>query len=334
MSHHFHVVAIGHALVDFLAFHEDAFLEAHHMVKGSMALIDEERANALFSTLNISRTVAGGSAANTAVGLASFGGKAAFIGKVKNDAIGAQFAQNMTQEGVHFVTPKSESGPATGQCYAIVNPEDSERTMSTYLGIASTLQRDDLDETLIASGDILYMEGYLWDGAGTSETLKAAIAIAHRHGKKVAFSLSDSFCVNRHAETWRSAEFLNNIDILFDNEAEAMALYETTTIEATIAAAKTRPGLTIITRSEQGSIACQEGEIYAIDSIKPARLLDSTGAGDLYASGFLYGITHGYTILESMALASKAASEILSVLGAKAEKPLAALLELPNSNSN
>ena len=324
------VVAIGNAIVDVLAHADEAFLDRHAMVKGSMKLIDEDAAEKLYADMGSAIEASGGAAGNTAAGMASLGGRVGFIGRVRDDQLGDVYGHDIRSIGVEFRTPAAASGPATGRCLVLVT-SDAERTLNTFLGAASLLSPDDVDEAFVASAEIVYCEGYLWDLPEAKAALIKAMDAARAAGGKVAFSLSDSFCVDRHR-----AEFLdlaeNRIDILFANESEICSLYEVDTFDEAAARVAGHCELACLTRSEKGSvIITSTGERVVVPAHPIGPLVDTTGAGDLYAAGVLYGLTHGASLERCAQLGSLAAGEVISHLGPRPETDLAALAaaELP-----
>lgn len=320
----YHVVAIGNAIVDVLSFADDAFVQKEGMHKGTMCLIDEARAEELYNKMGPSTEVSGGSAANTLAGLASLGAKTAFIGKVYKDELGKIFRHDLTSLGVDFSTPAADMGKATARCLICVTP-DGQRTMNTFIGACNELYETDIDETLIAKAQIVYGEGYMWDQECAKIALKKSFAFAKQHGAKVAFTLSDVFCVERSRD-----EFLNMIaedfDILFCNEGEARALYPGKDFPAILDALQGQCELIAITMSDKGSLILTKDKRTMVDAIAVREVVDTTGAGDLYAAGFLYGYVNGMDLRECGRLGSACASDIITHLGARAQKPLKRLL--------
>lgn len=318
-----HVVGIGNAIVDVLAKCDDAFLERHNLVKGSMTLIDQETASSLYGEMGPAVEVSGGSAANTIAGLAALGGKAAFIGKVGDDALGEIFGHDIRSLGVKFDTIPGQGMGQTARSFVLVTP-DAQRTMNTFLGASQELGPDDVDEIAIKSSIITYLEGYLWDPPRAKEAFIKAMDIAKDAGRFVALTLSDSFCVDRYRD-----EFLDlvehRINILFANEQEIKSLYQTDDFEEAKKHVNGHVDIAVLTRSEKGSVILSaEHEIDV-----PARqveVIDTTGAGDLYAAGFLFGLTHGYNLEDSGKIGAMAASEAISHLGARPEVDLKAYL--------
>lgn len=319
----FDVAAIGNAIVDVIAPIDDAFLLKHNIAKGVMTLIDEFRALTLHEAFPPSREIAGGSAANTMAGVASFGGTGLFVGRVKDDRLGESFAVSMAKTGIDYSTKMATSGAATACCLIAVTP-DGQRSMNTYLGASRELDSSDIDEEKIARAKVLYIEGYLWDAPEAKAAITKAIAITKRAGNKVAFTLSDPFCVGR----WRE-EFVNlwknDIDILFANEEEAKALFEVEHFDDALQAARQSPGILALTRSEKGCVVASGNELHVLDAEPIAKVVDTTGAGDQFAAGFLYGLTHGKRLDHCGRLGAIAAAEVISHYGARPEVNLAEL---------
>ena len=320
----YHVVAIGNAIVDVLAFADDAFVQAQEMRKGTMCLIDDARAEALYGAMNQTTEVSGGSAANTLAGMAMLGAKTAFIGKVNDDALGKHFRHDLNSVGVEFTTPATENGKPTARCLIVVTP-DGQRTMNTYLGAAGEIHSKDVDANLIANAQVLYGEGYMWDLDVTKQALREAFAVAKKAGAKVAFTLSDVFCVERsRADYQRMIE--EDFDILFCNHEEAKALYPELTLEQVFDKLQGQCEVIAVTCGSKGSVILTPTERVRVDAIWVNELVDTTGAGDLYAAGFLYGYTQGMSLAECGRLGSACASDIITHLGARAQKPLKRLL--------
>jgi sugar/nucleoside kinase (ribokinase family) len=313
------VVGVGNAIVDVIANVDDDFLLEHDLQKGAMTLIDTERAKALYEDMPPGIETSGGSAANTLAGVASFGAKAAFIGKVRDDQLGEVFRHDIRATGVGYDTPFADDGPPTARCLIQVTP-DAQRTMNTYLGIAALLEPSDIDVDLVASAKIVYCEGYLWDVDIAKQAIRLAMDVARDAGNKVALTLSDSFCVQRHHDEW--LELIHDrVDILFANEAEIHALYGGGFDECAREVAR-HTEIACLTRSARGStIVTGDGSVdvpaYDID-----KRVDTTGAGDLYASGFLYGYSAGYDLATCGRLGSIAAAEVITHLGARPVTPL------------
>ena len=320
MTAAFDVLTIGNAIVDVLSSTEDGFLQSNGLIKGSMRLIDDVEAHRLYDIIGPAIVVSGGSAANTAAGIASLGGKAAFIGKVRNDELGTFFTHDIRAAGVTFDVAPSAAGPATARSFILVTP-DGERTMNTYLGACVTLSPSDIDETVVASSEITYLEGYLWDPPEAKDASVKAARAARGAGRKVALTLSDSFCVDRHRDSFRDL-ISRDVDILFANEKEIISLYETTSFDDALQRARAAAELVVLTRSGAGSVIVRGDEFHVVEARKVERVVDATGAGDLYAAGFLYGLTHGKPLAEAARLGSLAAAEIISHIGARPQVSL------------
>lgn len=314
------VLAIGNAIVDVIAPVEPAFLAAEGLTPGTMRLIDEAEATRLYGDMGPAREISGGSAANTAVGVAALGGRAGFIGRVADDELGHIFAHDIRAAGVHFDTPAATVPPATARCLVLVSP-DGQRTMSTFLGAAQGLTTEDLAADTVAAARILYLEGYLWDPPAPREAMRHAIGAVKAAGGKVAFTLSDVFCVERHRD-----DFLGlldgTIDILFANENEAMALTGAASGDEAARALIGRAPIVVITRSEQGAWVLADGARIAADAEHVTRVIDTTGAGDLFAAGFLAGYARGRPLDLCARLGAIAAAEIISHYGARPEADL------------
>ena len=320
----FDVLGIGNAIVDVLSQADDAFLTKHALNKGGMTLIDEARAETLYAAMGPGIEVSGGSCGNTMAGVASFGDKGAYIGKVRDDQLGAVFAHDLRATGVAFDTPMATSGPATARCLILVTP-DAQRTMNTYLGACTGLGPADIDPKLAASAQVTYVEGYLWDAPEAKKAVLKAFDAAHAAGRLVSITLSDSFCVDRYREEFR-ALIRDKVDILFGNESEIKSLYRVESFEAAVEATRKEARIAALTRSEKGSVVIKGGETHAVPAAPVARVVDTTGAGDLYAAGFLHGFTHGKPLAECARLGGIAAAEIISHVGARPEKPLRELV--------
>jgi sugar/nucleoside kinase (ribokinase family) len=318
------VVGLGNALVDVIAQTDDAFLEQHQLAKGSMALVDTDRAVSLYGALHGGVEMSGGSAANTMCGIASFGGRAAYIGKVAEDTLGDTFSKDMQVVGVDFKRPVGGNSVPTGRCIIAVTP-DAQRTMNTFLGISSLLTPADLDHGAIAAGAVLYLEGYLYDQPEAKIAFRAAAEIAHQHNRQVSLTLSDSFCVDRHRADFR-ALISDEIDILFGNEAELLALYETDTFEFAVAQLRQDCIVAAITRSEHGSVVVTKDGVIEVPAQPVAQVVDTTGAGDLYAAGFLYGYTRGMDLNTCATLGHIASAEVISHVGPRPQIALSSLL--------
>jgi sugar/nucleoside kinase (ribokinase family) len=323
MSDQFDVAGIGNAIVDVIAPVDDAFLLHHNIAKGVMTLIDEFRAEQLLTALPEHREVAGGSAANTMVGLASFGGKGVFIGRVRDDRLGQGFADSLNEAGIRYTTRSAQSGPRTACCVIAVTPE-GQRSMSTYLGASRELDPSDIDEATIASASVLYIEGYQWDAPESKAAILKAMTAAKKAGRKVAFTLSDPFCVGRNREEFLEL-YRTRIDLLFANEEEAKALFEVAEFDAVLQTIRHWPGTAALTRSAKGCVVARGDEVHVIDAAPVARVVDTTGAGDQFAAGFLFGTTHGRDLAQCGRLGVLAAAEVIGHYGARPEKVLATL---------
>jgi sugar/nucleoside kinase (ribokinase family) len=318
----FDVVTIGNALVDVLAYADDEFVTRTGIERGAMTMVDEARSDEIYAEMGPATEISGGSAANTASGVASFGGSAAYIGRVSDDAFGKVFSHDLRSVGVHFEAPLAVTGSPTGRCLVIVTP-DAERTLCTFLGAGAELDESYIDEAVVASAAVTYLEGYVWDPPAAKEAVRRAAAIAHRADRLVALTLSDPFCVERHRE-----EFLElierDIDILFANEHEITMLYEVDTFDEALHRVRGHCAIAALTRGPHGSVIVAGEDVHVIDA-PPVDVIDTTGAGDLYAAGFLYGLTHGYELATCGRLASLAAAEVISHLGARPAEVLAEL---------
>ncbi|MEN2711675.1 adenosine kinase [Sphingomonas sp. NPDC092331] len=316
------VVAIGNAIVDILAQAEDSFIEEIGVAKGSMQLIfSPEDADALYAKMGPGREISGGSAANTVAGIAALGGRTAFIGQVADDQLGQVFAHDIRAAGVDFDTAVRPGQPATARCLIFVTP-DGQRTMNTFLGASQFLPAAALDEALIANGAILYLEGYLWDPEEPRAAMRKAIEIARAAGRKVAFTLSDVFCISRHGDDFRKLIEDGMIDILFANENELLALCEREEFEAAVQHLHGKVPVLVVTRSEKGAIALVGDERVEVPAEPIARLVDTTGAGDMFAAGFLHGQAQGRPVRDSLRLGALCAAEIIQHYGARAEVDL------------
>lgn len=319
------VVGVGNAMVDVMVQATDAFVVEEGLAKGSMTLIDASRADELYDKVVAEVEASGGSAANTMAGIASFGGTASYIGKVRQDKLGSFFAEDMQAQGVAFQQSPAANGPGTAVCIVLVTP-DAQRTMNTYLGISALLEPDDVDPAVVEQGKILFCEGYLWDVDSAKQAIRKAMDLARAAGNKVALTLSDTFCVERH-----HSEFLElvsgPVDILFANSAELERLYECELDDAVERAAKDLE-LACITLSAEGSLLVAGSERVSVPAEELHAVVDTTGAGDQYAAGVLYGLSHGYSLAEAGQLGSFAAAEVISHLGPRPEQPLSNFLPL------
>ncbi len=317
------VCGIGNAIVDVLASAKDTFLNEQGLTKGAMSLVDGARAEAIYKVMGPGREVSGGSAANSMVGLAALEGRTAFIGKVRNDQLGGIFAHDIRAAGVDFPTRPAEEGPPTARCLILVTP-DGQRTMNTYLGACVGLGTDDIDPETVQASIVTYLEGYLFDPPTAKQAFLRAAELAHGAGRKVALTLSDPFCVERHREDFR-ALIEGHIDLLFANEQEIKSLAETDDLASAVASLDGKLDLAVITRSERGAIILAGSERLEVTAFPVQRVVDTTGAGDLFAAGFLAGYTKGKPLLDCGRLGTLAASEIISHFGARPEVDLSEL---------
>ena len=322
------VLCIGNAIVDVIARAEEDFLSTHAMTKGSMMLIDEQRAEAIYGAMGPATVISGGSAGNTAVGVASFGARAAYFGKVKEDDVGRVFTHDIRAMGVHFPTAPAAAGPATARSFIMVTP-DGERTMNTYLGAAQNLTPKDIDPAQIAASSIVYLEGYLWDPQKAKEAFLKASQIAHGAGRKVALTLSDSFCVDRYRDEFLDLMRRKVVDIVFANESELHSLYQTADFDTGLGALRKDVGLAVVTRSEKGCVVIEGGKTTPVPAYPIKELVDTTGAGDLFAAGFLFGLVRGASHADAGRLGALAAAEVIQHIGAR---PQVSLKELAQAN--
>jgi sugar/nucleoside kinase (ribokinase family) len=318
------VLGIGNAIFDVLVKTDEGFLAAHGMTKGGMALIDEARAVAIYRDMGPATEMSGGSAANTIVGIASLGARAAYVGKVKDDQIGRLYAHDIRAAGVAFETAPAADGPATGCCYILVTG-DGERTMNTYLGAAQELTSADIDAGQIAASRFIYLEGYLWDPKNAKEAFVKASWIAHQSGREVALTLSDSFCVDRYRGEFLDLMRNGIVDIVFANEAELHSLYQTSDFDGALSQLRQDVKLGIVTRSEKGCVVASGDGVVAVAAFPIETMVDTTGAGDLFAAGFLFGLVRGAGFENAGRLGALAAAEVIQHIGAR---PLASLKEL------
>jgi len=318
------VLGIGNAIVDVIARTEDDFLVAQGMHKGAMALIDEARAAAIYNAMGPATESSGGSAANTIVGIASLGGRAAFVGKIKDDELGRTFAHDIRAANVAFDVKPASEGPSTARCYIMVTP-DGERTMNTYLGAAQDLRPADIDEVAVSSATIVYLEGYLWDPPQAKAAFVKAAGIAHKAGRSVALTLSDSFCVDRYR-----AEFLDlikngTVDLVFANEHELHSLYQTSDFDTAAKALQRDAKLAVVTRSAKGCVVISRNGFENVNAAPVKQVVDVTGAGDLFAAGFLVGVARGQDYRDAARLGALAAAEVIQHVGARPAVSLKAL---------
>ena len=320
----FHVVGIGNAMVDILAEADDAFLAENGVGKGIMQLIDMDRAVELYAAIGPAREISGGSAANTIAGIAALGGRTAYVGKVKDDQLGAIFAHDLRAQGAVYEThlaPKT-AHDETGRCIVLVTP-DGERSMNTYLGVTEHLAPSDIDEEQMAAAEWIYLEGYRFDGPESHEAFARAIAAAKKAGGSVALTLSDPFCVERHRDAFREM-IANDIDLLFANRAEIMSMYETDDFETALARGAADVEILACTESEHGAHILSDGQRWHAPAV-PVKIVDATGAGDLFAGAFLWGLTHGHPLETCGNMGCVAASEVITHIGARPEADLKTL---------
>jgi sugar/nucleoside kinase (ribokinase family) len=322
----FDVLAIGNAIVDVMAPCEDTLLQELGMPKGGMTLIDEAAAARLYEAMGPAREISGGSAANTVAALAALGGRVAFLGQVADDELGEIFGHDIRAAGVHFETRARSGEPSTARCLIFVTP-DGQRTMNTFLGATQFLPAAAIDLETIAAAGILYLEGYLWDPEEPRAAMRRAIGAARDAGRKVAFTLSDAFVIERHGADFRTLLADGAIDILFANEAELAAISGTADFEAGLAQLAGQVPVLVVTRSEKGAVAVAGGERAAVPAEPIVELVDTTGAGDLFAAGFLFGHARGETLARCLRIGAICAGEIISHYGARAEADLSALVE-------
>ena len=322
------VLGIGNAIFDVLVHADEAFLAKHAMTKGSMALIDEARAAAIYRDMGPATEMSGGSGANTIVGLASLGARAAYVGKVRDDQIGRMYSHDIRAAGVTFDTAPATDGPATGCCYILVTP-DGERTMNTYLGAAQNLTAADIDPAQIAAARIVYLEGYLWDPKEAKEAFVKAATVAHDAGREVALTLSDSFCVDRYREEFLDLMRGGTVDIVFANEAELHSLYQTSDFDGALKQLREDATLGIVTRSDKGCVVVSNDGVIAVPAHPIETLVYTTGAGDLFAAGFLFGLVRKTGYEMAGRLGGLAAAEVIQHIGAR---PQVSLKELAAQN--
>ncbi|MBB5047660.1 sugar/nucleoside kinase (ribokinase family) [Rhodopseudomonas rhenobacensis] len=322
------VLGIGNAIFDVLVRTEDDFLLKHGMVKGGMALIDEPRAAAIYAEMGQAVEMSGGSAANTIVGLANFGARAAYVGKVKDDQIGRLYSHDIRAAEVAFQTKPALGGPATGCSYILVTP-DGERTMNTYLGAAQDLGPDDIDPEQIAAASLIYLEGYLWDPKNAKDAFLKASQIAHAADRQVALTLSDPFCVDRYRSEFLELMRSGTVDLVFANESELHSLYQTADFDTALNQLQQDVSLGVVTRSEKGCAVVAPDSITLVPASKIETLVDTTGAGDLFAAGFLFGLVRGASFEDAGRLGALAAGEVIQHIGAR---PQLSLKDLAQQN--
>lgn len=319
------VVAIGNAIVDVIARSDDAFLASHSLLKGGMQLVDTATAELLYAGMGPGIEISGGSAANTLAGLAALGCACGFIGQVRDDTLGQVFTHDIRALGIRFDTPPRTEEPPTARCLILVTP-DAQRTMNTYLGASQYLPPAAIDHDLIRSARILYLEGYLWDPEEPRKAMRGAIATARAAGREVAFTLSDAFVIERYRDDFRALIAEGLIDILFANEVEIMSLTRQSDFDAAVAEVAPRVGTLVVTRSEKGAIAIRNGERVSVNAAPVAEVVDTTGAGDLFAAGFLAGHVAGKPLTDCLSMGAIAAAEVISHYGARPEADLRALM--------
>jgi len=318
------VVGIGNAIVDVLVQADDAFLDDHALTKGTMALVDEQQAERLYASVGPGLETSGGSAANTLAGIAQLGGRAGFIGRVRDDQLGAIFAHDIRSVGARFETPAATAGASTARCLILVTP-DAQRTMCTYLGASVGLDPADLDLEMVAQAQVLYLEGYLWDSDEAKRAFIAAAEVARAHGGEVALSLSDAFCVERHRDSFQ--ELVDgHVDILFANEMEITSLYKANSFEEAAEQVRGRCRIAALTRSEQGSLILNGSGTHSVAPFRLGPLVDTTGAGDLYAAGFLHAYTRGQDVEACGRLGSLCAGQVVTQLGPRPQADLRQLV--------
>ena len=318
------ILALGNAIVDVLSHTDDRFLLDQALSKGAMQLIDEARAESLYGMMGPAVIVSGGSAANTAVGAAALGARTGFIGKVRDDELGRLFSHDLVATGVGFGVTPSHDGPATARCFVLVTP-DGERTMNTYLGACQTLGPDDVDEATVKSARIVYLEGYLWDPPAAKAAFRKAVAIAHEAGNKVALSLSDPFCVDRYRAEFRELIRDGSVDILFANQHEVKSLYETADEDSAVAMLRQENVLAVVTRSAEGALVVTRDGTETVAASPVDKVVDTTGAGDLFAAGFLAGLSKDLSLRDCARLGGIAAAEVIGHVGARPQESLSDL---------
>ena len=325
MTARHHVLAIGNALVDVITAAPPEFLADRGIAKGSMRLIPADEAEALYAAMGPGREISGGSAANTVAGMAALGARTAFVGRVAADQLGSVFAHDIRAAGVDFTTAPSAGGPPTGRCLIIVTP-DGDRTMNTYLGACQELSEADLDDASVAAAQILYLEGYLWDPPAPRAAMQKAIAVARANNRKVAFTLSDVFCVEGHRADFQQL-LAGHVDLMFGNEHEVCALYQTQSLDEAMAELAKHACIAVVTRSAAGAIVLEGGNRHVVAGEKVEKLVDSTGAGDMFAGGFMAGMVEGRSLPDCARIGCITAAEVISHYGARPEADLKALVK-------
>lgn len=317
------VLCVGNSIVDVLTQTDDAMLEKFGMVKGTMALIDADQAEALYAEMSPAVETSGGSAGNTAAGLASLDASCAFIGRVRDDQLGAIFTHDIRSIGVEYATPAATDGPPTARCLILITP-DAQRTMNTFLGASVNLGPEDIDEDLVARAQVTYLEGYLWDRDEAKAAFLRAAGLAAAKGRMVSLSLSDPFCVDRHRDSFR--EFVaGHVDVLFANEDEITSLYQVENFDDALQHVRQDCRIAALTRSEKGAVVVAGDEVHVLDAEPVSAVVDTTGAGDQFAAGFLYGLTHGRDLATCARIGGIAASEVIAHVG---PRPLVKLADL------
>jgi adenosine kinase len=322
------VLGIGNAIFDVLVQTDEGFLASHGMAKGGMALIDENRAAEIYRDMGPATEMSGGSAANTIVGIANLGARAAYVGKVRDDQIGHLYAHDIRAAGVAFATVPAAGGPATGCSYILVTP-DGERTMNTWLGAAQELMPADIDAAQVAASSIVYLEGYLWDPKSAKEAFVKAATTAHGADRKVALTLSDKFCVDRYRDEFLDLMRKGTVDLVFANEAELHSLYQTSDFESALKQLRADTSLGVVTRSEKGCVVASTDGVVAVPAFPIDKMVDTTGAGDLFAAGFLFGLVRGAGFENAGRLGALAAAEVIQHIGAR---PQVSLKDLAKAN--
>jgi sugar/nucleoside kinase (ribokinase family) len=320
----FDVVGIGNAIVDVLAHGDDAFIAEHDLAKGAMTLIDAETAERLYAAMSAGIECSGGSAANTIACVASLGGAGAYIGKVRDDQLGAVFAHDMRAMGVAFHTALANSGAPTARCLVLITP-DAERTMNTYLGACVGLGPEDIDPATIAAAKVTYLEGYLWDPPEAKKAFVKAATLAHGAGRLVSLSLSDAFCVERHRDGFLEL-VRDHVDVLFANEEEILSLYRAGSFDEALAGVRAHCRIAALTRGDKGSVVVSADAVHVVDA-EPVTAVDTTGAGDAYAAGFLFGLTHDHDLATAGRIGGIAAAEIIAHVGPRPDLSLKALVQ-------
>lgn len=314
------VLGIGNAMVDVLAHADDSFLTAHGLTRGTMTLIDAEQGASILAAMGQTVEVSGGSVANTMAGIASLGGSGTYVGRVHDDRLGAIFSRDMRSLGIGYDATPATDGSPTARCLVIVTP-DGQRTMATYLGACTELGPEDVDAEAVYAHAVTYLEGYLWDAPRAPEAMALAARLAHDAGNRVALTLSDPFCVERHRDEFRDF-VLEYVDVLFANQDEVISLYGAEDVWEAVERARGDCSVAVVTRSEQGSIVASGDETHTVSAAPVARVVDTTGAGDLYAAGFLFGLTHGHDLPTCGRIGALAAAEVIGHLGARPEARL------------